>query len=149
MRENHPVPVAEVRLGGFTHFEEAWVRQRLDTSAPAATSRTCCRRRDSSATGSGSSPGTATPASPGRRSRRPRSGRRPGPPAPVVIFTVREGPRTLVRTVSFAGAVALPAAQLLAAARLHEGAPYRAADLQPAADRVRAAYARPGTRVCR
>ena len=53
-----------------------------------------------------------------------------------------------MRSVSFAGAVALAAGAAAGGRRLREGAPYRAAGLQPAADRVRAAYARAGYPQC-
>ena len=142
------MPVAEVRLVGFTHFGEGWVRQRLDTRAssgeePRLLQTPLLERdrlriqswyRDAGFTRAEVPPPEVWPEA--------------GPAGAVVIFSVREGPRTLVRSVSFAGAVALSRAQLLAAAGFQEGAPFRDADLKPAADRVRAAYARAGYPQC-
>ena len=148
VRENNPVPVAEVRLVGFTHFGEGWVRQQLETRAssgeePHLLQTPLARARPAQ-----------DPVLVLRRRFHPGGGpaarglARGGPAGAVVIYSVREGPRTLLRSVSFAGAVALSRAQLPAAARFQEGAPFRDADLQPAVDRVRAAYARAGYPQC-
>ena len=130
VRENNPVPVAEVRLVGFTHFGEGWVRQQLDTRASSGEEphllqtpslerdrlRIRSWYRDAGFTRAEVPPPEVWPEA--------------GPAGAVVIFTVREGPRTLLRSVSFAGAVALSRAQLLAAAGFQEGAPFRDADLK-------------------
>ncbi len=148
VRENHPVPVAEVRLVGFTHFGADWLRQRLDTrpssgEVPHLLQTPLLERdrlrirslyRDAGFTRVEVPPPEVWPEA--------------GPAGAVVIFTVREGPRTLLRSVSFAGAGALSREQLLAATRFEEGAPFREADLKPAVDRVRAAYARIGYSQC-
>ncbi|MHB8834347.1 MAG: outer membrane protein assembly factor BamA [Candidatus Methylomirabilia bacterium] len=148
VRENRPVPVAEVRLVGFTHFGENWVRQRLATRASSGEEARLLRTsqlesdrkriqswyRDAGFTRVEVPPPEIWPEA--------------GPAGAVVIYKVHEGPRSLLRAVSFTGAVALSNAELLAAAGLTEGAPYREADLQKSADRVRVAYARAGYPQC-
>ena len=148
VRENKPVPVAEVRLVGFTRFDAGWVRQRLETRASSAENpsllqmplleRDRLRIRawylDAGFTRVEVPPPEVWPEA--------------GPGGAVVIYTVHEGPSTLLRSVSFAGAVALSREQLLAAAGFQEGAPFRYADLQPSVDRVQAAYARIGYPQC-
>jgi len=144
VRENLPVLVGEVRLVGFTHFDEGWVRPRLDTRAATGEDvrllqtpqlerdrlRIQSWYRDAGFTQAEVSPPEVWPEA--------------GPAGAVVIFSVREGPRSLLRSISFAGAGALSSARLAAAAGLRAGAPYRAADLQPAVVRLLAAYARAG-----
>jgi outer membrane protein insertion porin family len=148
VRENRPVPVGEVRLSGFTHFDGDWVRKRLDTRASAGAEpsllRTSQLERDrlrirSWYLDAGFTRVEVPP---------PEVWPEAGPEGAVVTFAVREGPRSLVRYVSFGGNVALPAARLRAVAGIGEGQPYRAADLQAAADRVRAAYTRAGYLQC-
>lgn len=148
VRENRPVPVAEVRLRGFTHFAEEWVRQRLQVRPSDAEAVRLLRAprlesdrssiqswyRDAGFTRAEVLPPEVWPEA--------------GPEGAVVVFTVREGPRSLVRYISFTGVAALPAERLREAAGLREGEPYRAADMQPAADRVRAVYARAGYARC-
>jgi len=148
VRENNPVPVAEVRLVGFTHFGEDWVRQQLDTRVssgedPLLLQTPLLERdrvrirswyRDAGFTRAEVPPPEVWPEA--------------GPAGAVVIFRVLEGARTLLRSVSFAGAVALSRGQLLAAAGFQEGAPFRDADLSLAVKRVRAAYARIGYPKC-
>jgi outer membrane protein insertion porin family len=148
VRENNPVPVGEVRLVGFTHFSEAWVRQRLDTRASGGEELRLLQapllERDRLRILSWYRAAGFTLAEVPTPEVWPEA----GPAGAVVTFSVREGTRSGLRSISFAGAVALPRTQLLAASGLREGAPYRAADLAPSADRVRAAYARAGYPRC-
>ncbi len=148
LRENNPVPVGEVRLIGFTHFGEGWVRRRLDTRASGGADPQLLKApqlerdrlriqtwyREAGFTRVEVPPPEVWPEA--------------GPAGAVVIFTVHEGPRSLLRAISISGAVALPNDQLLSAADLRPGDPYRAADLQPAAERVRAVHARAGYSRC-
>jgi len=148
VRENSPVPVAEVRLVGFTHFGTGWVRQRLETRASSGEVVHLLQapqlerdrlRIESWYRAAGFTRAEVPP---------PEVWPEAGPAGAVVIFTVHEGPRSLLRSISFAGAVALPRERLLAAAGLREGAPYRAEDLQPSVDLVLLAYARAGYPRC-
>lgn len=148
VRENRPVTVGEVRLAGFTHFGAGWVRQRLETRASLGAavrlleSPQLERDRNKILTWYRDAGFTQAEVPP------PEVWPEAGPAGAVVIFTVREGPRSLLRAVSFDGAVALPAATLAAVAGFREGEPYRAAALQKAVDRVQAAYARIGYPRC-
>jgi len=148
VRENSPVPVGEVRLIGFTHFGEGWVRQRLDTRPSSGAEAQLLqmpqleRDRLRIQTWYLSAGFTRVEVPP------PEVWPEAGPAGAVVIFTVHEGPRSVLRAVSILGAVALPNDRLLSAAGLREGDPYRAADLQPAVDRVRAVCARAGYPQC-
>ncbi len=148
VRENRPVPVGEVRLVGFTRFGEGWVRQQLDTRVSNGEDvrllQTSQLERDRLKIQSWYSTDGFTQAEVPPPEIWPEA----GPAGAVVIFTVHEGPRSLLRSISFAGAIALTREQLSAAAGLREGAPYRAADLPPSVDRVRAAYARAGYPRC-
>ena len=148
VRENRPVAVGEVRLSGFTHFDADWVRKRLATRASAGAEPSLLRasvlERDRLRIRSWYLDAGFTRAEVPEPEIWPEA----GPEGAVVIFAVREGPRSLVRYVSFGGNVALPASRLLAAARIGGGQPYRAADLQAAADRVREAYTRAGYLRC-
>jgi outer membrane protein insertion porin family len=148
VRENKPVPVAEVRLVGFTHFGESWVRQRLGTRASHGEETRLLQaphlERDRRMIRSwyldaGFTRVEVLP---------PEVWPEAGPAGAVVIFTVREGPRSLLRAVSLTGGVSLRSEQLLTAAALNEGDPYREAALQPAVDRVRGACARAGYPQC-
>jgi len=148
VRENNPVPVGEVRLAGFTHFSAGWIRQRLDTrvfdGAAVHLLQTSQLERDrrrllSWYRDAGFTQVEVPP---------PEVWPEAGSAGAVVIFTVREGPRSHLRSFSFAGAVALPRARLVAAAGLREGAPYREADLQRFVDRVLAVYAQAGYSQC-
>lgn len=148
VRENSPVAVGDVRLVGFTHFGEDWVRQRLDTRASSGAEvhllqapllerdrlRIQTWYRAAGFTRVEVPPAEVWPEA--------------GPAGAVVIFTVHEGPRSLLRAISVTGAVALPNDRLLTAVGLREGDPYRAADLQSSADRVRAVYERAGYPQC-
>ena len=148
MRENDPVPVAEVRLVGFTHFGEGWVRQRLDTRASSgeevrllqASHLERDRLRIRAWYLADGFTQVEVPS--------PEVWPEAGPAGAVVTFTIHEGQRSLIRSVSFMGAVALPREKLVAAAGLKEGAPYRAVDLRLSGDRVRDAYARAGFPRC-
>lgn len=148
VRENSPVPVAEVRLVGFTHFGAGWVRQRLSTRASSGEEVHLLRSsqiesdrlrilswyRDAGFTRVEVPPAEVWPEA--------------EPAGAVVIYKVHEGPRSLLRAISFTGAAALSRVQLLAAAGLSEGAPYREVDLKKSVERVRVAYARAGYPRC-
>lgn len=144
VRENRPVAVGEVRLRGFTHFPEEWVRGQLQVRPSSGETVRLLRAsqverdrraiqawyRDAGFTRAEIPPAEVWPEA--------------GPGGAVVVYTVREGPRSLLRYISFTGMAGLPVERLRAAAGLREGQPYRAIDLQPAADRVRAVYERAG-----
>ena len=131
VRENQPRAGRRGAPGRVHPLRAGWVRQRLDTRASGgdegrllqapALERDRLRiqswYRDAGFTRAEVPPPEVWPEA--------------GPAGAVVMFTVREGPRSLLRAISFAGAVALSRARLLAVAGLSEGAPYRAADLQP------------------
>jgi outer membrane protein insertion porin family len=148
VREGRPVRVGSVRLRGFTHFAEPWVLERLETRAASA-----------------EEPALLRPGSLETDRRRIESWYRDagfaqvevpqaevwpeaGPGGAEVSFVVREGTRTLVRYLSIAGAAAIAPQKLLAAAKVAEGEPYRAADLQQIADRIRSPYTRAGYPAC-
>ena len=148
VRENRPARVSEVRLSGFTHFTEGWVRSQLATRA---------------STGEQSHLLLAPRLEQDRRRieswYRDAGFTRVEVPAPevwpdavhsgaVVVFRVREGTRSLVRYISIEGAAALRPALLLKAAGMREGSPYHPEDLALAADRVKALYARAGCPRC-
>ncbi len=148
VREGRPVSVGEVRLKGFTHLDESWVRQRLDTRTSAGDEPSLLRspqlerdrrRIESWYRAAGFSRVEASP---------PEVWPDAGPAGAVVIFSVREGHRSLIRYISFTGAVVQAPSHLQAAAGVSEGAPFIAADLQPAAARVQAEYARAGYPRC-
>ena len=147
MRENHPVPVAEVRLVGFTHFGEGWVRQRLDTRASSGEEPRLLQApqlerdrlriqswyRDAGFTRVEVPPPEVWPEA--------------GPAGAVVIFTVREGPRSLLRSVSFAGAVALSSDAAAGGRGLAGGRPLpRGGPQAGRGPRARAPTRGPGTR---
>jgi outer membrane protein insertion porin family len=145
VRENRPVTVAEVQVRGFTHFTEDWVRTRLEVRASPGSPLKASglerdRRRIESWYGEEGFTQAEVPA--------PEVWPEASAAGAVVVYTVREGPRTLVRYVSLSGASALPPARLLEIAGLRGGEPYRAAALQTAVDRVRSAYARAGYPRC-
>jgi outer membrane protein insertion porin family len=148
VRENSPVPVAEVRLRGFTHFAESWVRPQLQVQPSSGEQVRLLRasqlERDRVRIESWYRDAGFTRAEVPAPEVWPEA----GPAGAVVVYAVREGQRSLVRSVFFSGAAALPAERLRALAALHEGGPYRAAELQPAADRVRDAYERAGYPRC-
>jgi outer membrane protein insertion porin family len=148
VRENRPVLVGEVRLVGFTHFGEAWIRQRLGTISSGGDDtrvlqasqlerdqlRILTWYRNEGYTQVEVPPPEVWPEA--------------GPSGAVVVFSVHEGPRSLVRSISFAGATALPTARLLEAAGLRAGEPFRSAELQQAVDRVRGLYTHAGYPQC-
>jgi outer membrane protein insertion porin family len=144
VRENNPVQVAEVRLAGFTHFGGDWVRRQLATRVsgeeePRLLQASALERDRARILSWYRAAGFVEAVVPP-----PEVWPEAGPAGAVVIFTVHEGPRTLLRALTFAGPLALPEAQLRATAGLRAGDPYREDEVQAAADRVRAAYARAG-----
>jgi outer membrane protein insertion porin family len=144
VREGRPVTVAKVRLRGVTHFGEGWVLDRLATGSGPGGEPRLLRARDLAADRRRLESWYLDAGFTRVEVPQPEVWPEAGPAGAEVTFTVREGPRTLVRSISFDGAVALPAAKLREAADISEGGPYRASRLQPAADRVRAAYDRAG-----
>ncbi len=148
--EGEPVAVGEVALRGFTHFGEGWVRERLETRAGPveeagplrAGALEADRRRIESWYREAGFPQVEVPPV--------EVWPEAGPAGAAVTFTVREGARTLVRSVSVDGAGALAPERVRREAGVAAGEPYRAGDLQRAAERIRTAYARagyPGTTV--
>jgi outer membrane protein insertion porin family len=143
VREGAPLSVAAVRLRGFTHFEEAWVRERLSTrpgSLVRAGTLETDRRRVESWYRDAGFVRVEVPA--------PEVWTERGPAGVEITFTVREGPRTLVRNLSFAGGAALGQQALRAAAAVREGEPFREALPRLVADRVRVVCARNGFPAC-
>ena len=147
VREGRPVRIGAVRLRGFTHFGERWVLERLRTGVPAGGERRLLaqdleldrRRIESWYRDAGFTRAEVL---------EPEVWPEAGPAGAEVTFTVREGPRTVVRALSFDGAVAIPADELRKAADIREGDPYRAETLQGAADRIRGVYERAGYPRC-
>jgi outer membrane protein insertion porin family len=148
IRENAPVTVAAVRFRGVTHFTEEWLRARLDVQAAGPEARGLLRAAD-----------LERDRARLRAWYRDAGFTRAEVPAPEVwpdalpggaevTFTVREGPRTLVRSVSFDGAVGIAAAKLREAAGIAAGDPLREDAPPRAAERVRALYEREGYPRC-
>lgn len=148
VREGQPVNVGAVRLRGFTYFEETWILERLRTRAAAgevprlllAQDLELDRRRiESWYRDAGFTRIEVL---------QPEVWTEAGPAGAEVTFTVREGPRTVVRSLSIDGAPAITGGVLREAAGISEGDPYRPAALQTAADRVRGVCARAGYPSC-
>ncbi|HWR98442.1 MAG TPA: outer membrane protein assembly factor BamA [Candidatus Methanoperedens sp.] len=148
VREGLPLSVAAVRLRGFTHFAEGWVRERLETrpergeepSPLRALTLEADRRRIESWYRDAGFTRVEVPA--------PEVWPEAGPAGAEVTFAVREGPRSLVRNVSLAGGTALGPKALRAAAAVRPGDPFREALPRLVVDRVRAACVRGGFPGC-
>jgi len=144
IREGRPVPVAAVRFRGVAAVPEARLRAILTTRAGTEGEPSLLRapdlerdRRRIEALYRELGFGEAEVAS-------PEVWPEQSPAGAEVIFTVREGRRTLVRAVSFEGAAGIAPARLAEAAGLAPGTPYREAEVAAAAARVREAYRHAG-----
>ena len=144
VREGKPLTVGAVRLRGFTRFTEEWARKRLATRTASplrAADLAKDRRQIEKWYRDAGYARVEVPA--------PEVWPEAGPEGADVVFTVREGPRTLVRFFSVAGAASLgQEEQLRAAARVRAGDPYREGLPRQVADRVLALCAQKGYPDC-
>ena len=148
VREGQPVHVGAVRLRGFTHFGEPWVRERLRTGAPAGGEPQLLLTQDLEQDRRRIETWYRDAGFTRVEVAEPEVWTEAGKAGAEVTFAVLEGPRTLVRSLSFDGAVAVPAAALRGAAGIREGDPYRPELLQGAVEHVRGIYTRAGYPRC-